>query len=47
MDLTCIRSVLQSQQPNLQQRVQQGEHSTGSSRLYDLYWQAMKILGVQ
>ncbi|XP_011358085.1 myb-binding protein 1A isoform X2 [Pteropus vampyrus] len=47
VDLTCIRSVLQSQQPNLQQRVQQGEHSTGSSRLYDLYWQAMKILGVQ
>nr|KAF6457666.1 MYB binding protein 1a [Rousettus aegyptiacus] len=47
VDLTCIQSVLQSQQPNLQQRVQQGEHSTGSSRLYDLYWQAMKILGVQ
>ncbi|XP_016056442.1 PREDICTED: myb-binding protein 1A isoform X2 [Miniopterus natalensis] len=47
VDLTAVRAVLQSQQQNLQHRVQQGEHSTGSSRLYDLYWQAMKILGVQ
>ncbi|KAM5215341.1 myb-binding protein 1A isoform 2-T2 [Hipposideros larvatus] len=47
VDLTGVRSVLQSQQQNLQQRVQQGGHSTGSCRLYDLYWQAMKILGVQ
>lgn len=46
-DLTGILGVLQSQQPSLQQRLQQGEHPTGSSRLYDLYWQAMKFLGVQ
>lgn len=43
VDLTGVRGVLQSQQSNLQQR----EHSATSSRLYDLYWQAMKILGVQ
>ncbi|KAF6299156.1 MYB binding protein 1a [Rhinolophus ferrumequinum] len=47
VDLTGVRGVLQSQQQKLQQRVQQGEHSTGSCRLYDLYWQAMRILGVQ
>ncbi|XP_058416005.1 myb-binding protein 1A isoform X2 [Diceros bicornis minor] len=41
-DLTVVRGVLQSRQPGLQQ----GERSTGSGRLYDLYWQAMKILGV-
>lgn len=43
VDLTGVQGVLQSQQSNLQQR----EHSATSSRLYDLYWQAMKILGVQ
>ncbi|KAG8517114.1 Myb-binding protein 1A [Galemys pyrenaicus] len=42
-DLTAILGVLQSQQPALQQR----ERSSGSSRLCDLYWQAMKTLGVQ
>lgn len=47
VDLTAVQGVLQSQQPNLQHRVQQGEHATGSSRLFDLYWQAMKVLGVQ
>lgn len=46
-DLTGILDVLQSQQPVLQQKLQQGEHTTGSSRLHDLYWQAMKFLGVQ
>lgn len=47
VDLTAVQGVLQSRQPNLQHRVQQGEHSMGSSRLFDLYWQAMKVLGVQ
>ncbi|DAA18902.1 TPA: MYB-binding protein 1A-like isoform 2 [Bos taurus] len=47
MDLTAVLGVLQSQQLRLQQRLQQGEHSAGSSRLHDLYWQAMKFLGVQ
>lgn len=47
MDLTAVLGVLQSQQPRLQQGLQQGAHSAGSSRLYDLYWQAMKFLGVQ
>ena len=47
MDLTAVLGVLQSQQPRLQQRLQQGEHSAGSSRLHDIYWQAMKFLGVQ
>lgn len=47
VDLGGVRGVLQSQQQKLQQRVQQGEHATGSCRLYDLYWQAMRILGVQ
>lgn len=43
MDLTSVLGVLQSKQPGLQQR----ERAAGSSRLYDLYWQAMKALGVQ
>uniref|UniRef100_A0A673V5K9 MYB binding protein 1a n=1 Tax=Suricata suricatta TaxID=37032 RepID=A0A673V5K9_SURSU len=47
VDLTTVLGVLQSKQPNLQQRLQQGERMAGSSRLYDLYWQAMKALGVQ
>ncbi|XP_057570404.1 myb-binding protein 1A [Hippopotamus amphibius kiboko] len=47
MDLTAVLGLLQGQQPRLQQRLQQGAHSAGSSRLYDLYWQAMKFLGVQ
>lgn len=47
MDLTAVLGVLQSRQPRLQQSLQQGEHSAGSSRLHDLYWQAMKFLGVQ
>ncbi|XP_012666405.1 myb-binding protein 1A isoform X2 [Otolemur garnettii] len=47
LDLTMLLGVLQGQQQSLQQSLQQGEHSTGSSRLHDLYWQAMKALGVQ
>lgn len=47
VDLSGVRAVLQSQQQKLQQRVHQGEHTTGSCRLYDLYWQAMRVLGVQ
>lgn len=47
MDLTAVLGVLQSRQPRLQQSLQQAEHSAGSSRLHDLYWQAMKFLGVQ
>ncbi|VFV28788.1 myb-binding protein 1a isoform 4 [Lynx pardinus] len=43
VDLTAVLGVLQSKQPSLQQR----ECAAGSSRLYDLYWQAMKALGVQ
>uniref|UniRef100_A0A5F8AHQ9 MYB binding protein 1a n=2 Tax=Macaca mulatta TaxID=9544 RepID=A0A5F8AHQ9_MACMU len=43
LDLTVLLGVLQGQQQSLQQ----GAHSTGSSRLHDLYWQAMKTLGVQ
>nr|XP_035155421.1 myb-binding protein 1A isoform X12 [Callithrix jacchus] len=43
LDLTVLLGVLQGQQQGLQQ----GVHSTGSSRLLDLYWQAMKTLGVQ
>uniref|UniRef100_A0A0D9RL55 MYB binding protein 1a n=1 Tax=Chlorocebus sabaeus TaxID=60711 RepID=A0A0D9RL55_CHLSB len=43
LDLTALLGVLQGQQQSLQQ----GPHSTGSSRLHDLYWQAMKTLGVQ
>ncbi|XP_055982655.1 myb-binding protein 1A [Sorex fumeus] len=42
-DLTGILAVLRGQQPALQQR----ELEMGSSRLLDLYWQAMKLLGVQ
>lgn len=47
VDLTALLGVLQGQQQRLRQSLQQGEHSIGSSRLYDLYWQAMKMLGVQ
>ncbi|XP_004857298.1 myb-binding protein 1A [Heterocephalus glaber] len=47
VDLTTLLGVLRGQQQSLQQSLQQGEHSSGSSRLYDLYWQAMKMLGVQ
>ncbi|XP_075417275.1 myb-binding protein 1A [Tenrec ecaudatus] len=47
VDLTPILTLLQDLQPRLQQNLQQGAHSAGSSRLYDLYWQAMKLLGVQ
>ncbi|KAL0597071.1 Myb-binding protein 1A [Plecturocebus cupreus] len=43
LDLTVLLGVLQGQQQGLQQ----GAHSAGSSRLLDLYWQAMKTLGVQ
>ncbi|XP_005399744.1 PREDICTED: myb-binding protein 1A [Chinchilla lanigera] len=43
VDLTAVLGVLQGQQQNLQQ----GERSAGSNRLCDLYWQAMKTLGVQ
>uniref|UniRef100_A0A8C4M7L9 MYB binding protein 1a n=1 Tax=Equus asinus asinus TaxID=83772 RepID=A0A8C4M7L9_EQUAS len=42
-DLTAVRGVLQSRQA----RLQQGERATGSGRLHNLYWQAMKTLGVQ
>ncbi|XP_008853862.1 myb-binding protein 1A isoform X2 [Nannospalax galili] len=47
VDLTALLGVLQGQQQKLQQNLQQGNHSSGSSRLHDLYWQAMKMLGVQ
>nr|XP_012634638.1 myb-binding protein 1A [Microcebus murinus] len=47
LDLTGLLGVLQGQQQSLQQSLRQGAHSTGSNRLYDLYWQAMKVLGVQ
>ncbi|KAM6175728.1 LOW QUALITY PROTEIN: myb-binding protein 1A [Erethizon dorsatum] len=47
VDLTALLGVLQGQQQSLQQSLQQGKRSAGSSRLYDLYWQAMKMLGVQ
>ncbi|KFO20358.1 Myb-binding protein 1A [Fukomys damarensis] len=47
VDLTTLLGVLQGQQQSLQQSLQQGERSAGSSRLCDLYWQAMKMLGVQ
>ncbi|XP_045842312.1 myb-binding protein 1A [Meles meles] len=43
VDLTGVLGVLQSQQ----QRLQPGGRSAGCSRLCDLYWQAMKALGVQ
>ncbi|KAK2107968.1 Myb-binding protein 1A [Saguinus oedipus] len=42
-DLTVLLGVQQGQQQGLQW----GAHSTGSSCLLDLYWQAMKTLGVQ
>ncbi|KAK2497351.1 hypothetical protein MC885_002279 [Smutsia gigantea] len=47
VDLTAVLGVLQSQQSNLQHRQPQGEPSAGFGRLYDLYWQAMRVLGVQ
>ncbi|EDL12682.1 myb-binding protein 1A [Mus musculus] len=47
VDLTAPLGVLQSKQQKLQQSLQQGNHSSGSNRLYDLYWQAMRMLGVQ
>ncbi|XP_029068705.1 myb-binding protein 1A isoform X1 [Monodon monoceros] len=47
MDLTAVLGVLQRRQLRPQQGLQQGAPSAGSSRLYDLYWQAMKFLGVQ
>ncbi|CAH6785978.1 myb-binding protein 1A [Phodopus roborovskii] len=47
VDLTSLLDLLQSKQQKLQQSLQQGNHSSGSNRLYDLYWQAMKMLGVQ
>ncbi|XP_059127112.1 myb-binding protein 1A isoform X1 [Peromyscus eremicus] len=47
VDLTSLLGLLQSKQQKLQQSLQQGNHSSGSNRLYDLYWQAMKMLGVQ
>ncbi|XP_045746098.1 myb-binding protein 1A isoform X1 [Mirounga angustirostris] len=43
VDLTAVLGVLQSQQ----QKLPSGERAGGSSRLCDLYWQAMKALGVQ
>ncbi|XP_077021715.1 myb-binding protein 1A [Tamandua tetradactyla] len=39
VDLTAILGMLRG--------LQQGEHPTGSSRLYDLYWQALRFLGVR
>lgn len=47
VDLTAFLGMLQSKQQRLQQSLQQGNHSSGSNRLYDLYWQAMRMLGVQ
>ncbi|XP_051024180.1 myb-binding protein 1A isoform X2 [Acomys russatus] len=47
MDLTALLGTLQSKQQKLQQSLQQGNHSSGSNRLYDLYWQSMRMLGVQ
>ncbi|KAM4843480.1 myb-binding protein 1A [Thomomys bottae] len=47
VDLTVVLGMLQGKQQVLQQNLKQGNHSAGSTRLYDLYWQAMKILGVQ
>ena len=43
VDLSAVQGLLQSRQ----QRLQPGERAAGSSRLCDLYWQAMKALGVQ
>ncbi|XP_075847869.1 myb-binding protein 1A isoform X1 [Microtus pennsylvanicus] len=47
VDLTSLLGMLQSKQQKLQQNLKQGNHSSGSNRLYDLYWQAMRMLGVQ
>ncbi|XP_055453247.1 myb-binding protein 1A [Psammomys obesus] len=47
VDLTTLLALLQSKQQRLQQNLQQGNHSSGSNRLYDLYWQSMRMLGVQ
>ncbi|XP_012868804.1 PREDICTED: myb-binding protein 1A [Dipodomys ordii] len=47
VDLTALLGTLQGKQQTLKQSLKQGNHSAGSNRLYDLYWQAMKILGVQ
>lgn len=47
VDLSAFLGMLQGKQQKLQQNLQQGNHSSGSSRLYDLYWQAMNLLGVQ
>ncbi|KAK1331522.1 hypothetical protein QTO34_009479 [Cnephaeus nilssonii] len=46
VDLTVVRDVLQGKQQYLQHRVRQKEQVAGSSRLYDIYWQAMRVLGV-
>ncbi|XP_045442616.1 myb-binding protein 1A isoform X3 [Pipistrellus kuhlii] len=46
VDLTVVRDVLQSKQQYLQHRVRQKEQVAGASRLYDIYWQAMRVLGV-
>ncbi|KAG3270132.1 MYB binding protein 1a [Ictidomys tridecemlineatus] len=46
-NLTTLLDVLQGRQQILQQSLQQGEHLIGSTRLHDLYWQALKMLGVQ
>ncbi|KAK2105114.1 hypothetical protein P7K49_014628 [Saguinus oedipus] len=43
LDLTVLLGMLQGQQQGLQQEV----HSSSSSCLLNLYWQAMKTLGVQ
>ncbi|KAK2105065.1 hypothetical protein P7K49_014579 [Saguinus oedipus] len=43
LDLTVLLGMLQGQQQGLRQ----GVHSTSSSCLLNLYWQAMKTLGVQ
>lgn len=47
VDLTALLGMLQGKQQKLQQSLQQGNHSSGSNRLYDLYWQSLKLLGVQ
>ncbi|XP_037664775.1 myb-binding protein 1A [Choloepus didactylus] len=47
VDLTTVLGTLRGLQSSLQQSLQQGEHSAGSSRLYDLYWQALNLLGVR
>lgn len=47
VDLTGLLGVLQSQQQKMTENLQQGEHANTSSRLQDLYWQAMKYLGAQ